>query len=159
MLLLDHHLTTHGGDNYGDILNKDASVGAWPELLRLAAHHGKAHMVHLIIDLGFDLGRFPDIGHISLRKAAENGWLSIARILVEMGVDGDGAGGEMAPAVLASAYGREDMVALLVQLGAKSMVRRQDGSDKVIIDGVSYDNSRIMIWGAGTKEKIDYKRW
>ena len=158
MLLLDHFKATRGLKNYGDVLNGDVSPNEWPPLLRVAAQHGQDHMVRLMIDLGLDVKRFPEVGHVALRKAAENGYLSIVRMLVEMGVEIDGAGGELAPVVLAAENGRDDMVAFLVQLGATSMVGKQEGTNKIIVDGVSRDNSRITVW-EGEVKKVDYKRW
>ena len=121
MLLLDHYIGEYGRGNYDHVVNNAASDGAWPPLVELAAQHGQGNMVRLIHDLRFDLELFPEIGHIALRKAAENGYLSIARMLIEMGVDVDGEDGGGAPVVKAAEFGREDMVTLLVQLKAKTI--------------------------------------
>lgn len=46
------------------------------------------------------------------------------RMLVKMGFDVNGKGGTSAPVVDAEEHDTEDVVAVLVQLGAKNMVER-----------------------------------
>lgn len=151
MLLIDDHIAGRGGGTYRDFFNEEKlSRDFVHDLFPVAAQHGHAHIVRLFVELGFDLERFPEVGHSASRMAAEEGYFSIARMLVELGVSVDGKGGEWSLVVAAQQYGRDDMGAFLVQLGAKSMVERRDDSSKVLNGKALCVNSRIRgleCWG------------
>ncbi len=60
--------------------------------------------------------------------------------------------------VIAEQYGRDDMVALLIQLGTKNMVETRDNGVKILNGEALHDNSRIRVWSAGN-HIVDYKSW
>lgn len=160
MLLMNDHIAKHGGGSYCDFLNEGELSRHWMhDSFSLAAERGHAHIVRLFIDLGFDLERWPQQGHSALRRAAENGYFSVVRNLVVelgVGVDGKGSlGGRSSPLVDAEEYGRHDMVAFLVQLGAKNVIERLDDGSKLLAGNLLSDYSRIRIRSGG-KYVADY---
>ncbi len=159
MLLIDTHIAGCGGGSYRDFFNEEKlSKDFVHHGFIVAAQHGHAHTVRLFVDLGFDLERYPKVGHSALMMAAQEGHQSIARMLVEMGVNVNAEDGKESPVVMAEQYGRADMVALLVQLGAKNMVETRDNGVKILNGEALHDNSRIRVWSAG-KYIVDYKSW
>lgn len=162
-LLIDDHIAKHGGGSYHHFFNEEQLSKHWIHVLFSdAAQRGHSHIMHLFIDLGFDLKRFPKVGETALFQATRKGHHSVVRMLVEeMGVDANGKGGISAPVVIAEKHGRDDIVALLVQLGAKNMVQRLDDGSKVLGRETLRDNSRIRALRGGCPGNylLDYKEW
>ena len=156
MLLIHDHVTTCCRVTYREFLND--SDNFIDVLFRVAARRGHTDIVRLFCDLGFDLERFSKEAQTALKLAAAAGHISMVKMLVERGVCVDGEGGSQSPVVAATKNGRDDMVALLVRLGAKNVVEIRDDGAK-LFDGMELnDNSRIRIWSAG-RYIVDYKKW
>lgn len=158
MLLIDDHIRESGGGSYDEFFNEEFSEHWVRLLLAKAAEHGHTNILQLFIELGFDLARFPEIGRSALYKASLNGHLSVIQKLVEMGVDVNSVSSAGSAVVAAEQDDRDDVVALLVQLGAKNPVEKRGDGSKVLDGKILHVNSRIRVWSAG-KYIVDYKKW
>lgn len=98
-----------------DTLNKSA---AFAPLTRVAEHR-QAHMVHFILDHGFDLSTHGEIGEMAIKRVAVNGYETVVRTLCEAGVDVVGPTESMSPMLAALCRRHEYIMETLVELGAR----------------------------------------
>lgn len=106
-------------------------------LVMLAAYHGHADLTALLLDLGAD----PDLrnarGLSPLDGAAWKGDARIVTMLLDAGADADGNGGARSPLMWAAAFGRRDVVHLLLRRGADPSRRDAGGL-------TALDHARVM---------------
>lgn len=109
-------LLDHGDYDFNlELLNEWVNTAP----LKVAAEHGQAHMVRFILDRGFDLDRYPEVGQMAIKWAAANGYDTVVRMLCEAGINVDGPTESASPMLAAMCRGRQNIVETLIELGAK----------------------------------------
>ncbi|HSI86820.1 MAG: ankyrin repeat domain-containing protein [Candidatus Methylacidiphilales bacterium] len=108
-------------------------------LLMLAAYHGNAETVELLLKAGADPDRRNSRGQTPLGGVAFKGYLPVAQLLVAAGADvnADQGGGTTA-IMLAALFGRKEMQKFLAEKGADARARNKFGL-----------SARVLAWFSG----------
>ena len=155
LLLIDDHVTSNGGGDHRHFIINDKLSGFWIwPLFKWIAGRGHTHVLQLLVDLGFDLETHPEQGRGAMNQAAMNGHQSVIKMLVGMGVEVKDE-----DVTVAEEYGRDDMVSLLVQLGAHNEVERREDGSKAVGGKILQDKSRNQVMSGAGRIVVDYKRW
>ena len=111
----------------GSGIEKDQ--GVWVRGLEVAARTGHADVVRELLALGVGAERSDAFGNTVLILASRGGYADVVRVLVEEGgVDVNRPGGAgWTPLHDACGYGKEDVVRVLLELGADVGVRNEGG--------------------------------
>jgi len=87
--------------------------------IAIAARSGQTKMLRFLLDNGASIHGFDrKTGYLGLIRAAESGWVSAIKMLIEEGVNPDGAEGRKSPLLYARESEQSHVVETLIELGA-----------------------------------------
>ncbi|HAB34016.1 MAG TPA: hypothetical protein DCE40_07945, partial [Exiguobacterium sp.] len=138
-----------------ELLHQRTDDGAGVTPLHYAAQEGKAKKVKLLLEAGAEVDVIGLDGFTPLYLAVGNNHPKAVKVLLKAGADIEAenvADGDTAVLALASAYGYERIVRLLLSYGADPLHRNEDGRTA---RGAALDNDHHQIAEILRQKEID----